>query len=257
MSDYLDCSLKPTLALKPEKRAKWLTQAISALKDGGVRVSDVYDIVGHPKFVNNVSNGVGQKMRRLLSSEMKLFTGKQRQGLEKSELFKKFPVDDGPKASKAAPAEVDEGKMDDMMARCRAFVRDNESLWEDRKRELDEAERQRREEEEERRQREEDEKRQKEEDARRAEEEARLREERRAEEAQRGGDDEGGRPEAGGSPERPERAGRGAEDTPERSGGKTKESRRSRDRGRSRDSRDSRSRSRGARRGERDGRRRR
>lgn len=201
--------MKPTLALKPEKRAKWLTQAIIALKDGGVRVSDVYDIVSHPKFINGVSNGHGQKMRHQMSKELRLFTDKQRQGLEKSELFKKFNADDGPKAAKPSKPEVDEGKMDDMMARCRAFVRDNETLWEDRKRELDEAEaeRERREEEErlkkeeeERRQKEEEEERQREEAAHRAEEEAEklAAEERRAS----GEDQECDRSEAAGSPER-------------------------------------------------------
>lgn len=135
----LDCQLKPTLALKPEARLKWLTRAVAALKDGSVRVSDVFDIISHPKFVNGVPDGVGKKMRRSLSSELGRFSDKQRQGLEKSELFKRFP-DEAPKGSKSKPAEVDEGKMDDMMARCRGFVRENEGLWEVRKRELEEAE---------------------------------------------------------------------------------------------------------------------
>jgi len=140
MSDFVDCSLKPTLALKPEKRLKWLEKAVSALKDGAVRVSDVFDIIGHPKFVNGIPDGVGKKMRRCLSgSTLNLFSGKQRDGLERSVLFKNFP-EEAPKPRKEHVKEVDEGKMDDMLARCRAFVRDNETLYEDRQKALDDAE---------------------------------------------------------------------------------------------------------------------
>jgi len=179
----VDCSLKPTLALKPEARAKWLTKAVSALRDGAIRVSDVFDIIAHPKFVNGIPEGIGKKMRRSLSGEMKLFSDKQRQGLERSELFKRFPEEAKP--SKAQPAEVDEGKMDEMMARCRAFVKDNETLYEVRKREVEEAEDKVRREEEERLRAIEDEKRRILEELSRQEDEAQRKndeEKRRAEE---------------------------------------------------------------------------
>lgn len=132
----VDCSLKPTLALKPEPRLKWLVRAVAALKDGAVRVSDVYDIIAHPKFVNGIDLKIGTKMRRALSSEMSLFSDKQRSNLERSELFKKFP-EEAPKERKKKEVETDEGKMDEMMARCRAFVKDNENLYEVRQKELD------------------------------------------------------------------------------------------------------------------------
>lgn len=159
----MDCNLKATLALKPEKRLKWLTQALSALKNGSVRVSDVFDIIWNPKFINGVPEGLGKKMRRSLNADINLFSAKQQQSLEKSEFFKRFPLEESkPKEVQ----QVNESAMDDMMARCRAFVRENETLWESRKQELDAAE--------ERRQREAEEKL-------RAEEEARLAEEKRLE----------------------------------------------------------------------------
>jgi len=136
MSDFVDCSLKPTLGLKPEPRLKWLVRAVAALKDGAIRVSDVYDIIAHPKFVNGIESKIGTKMRRALSGEMDLFSDKQRSNLQRSELFKKFP-EDAPREKKPKKEETDEGKMDEMMARCRAFVKDNENLYEVRQKELD------------------------------------------------------------------------------------------------------------------------
>lgn len=179
MSDYVDCSLKPTLALRPEARAKWLGKALFALKEGNVRVSDVYDIVKHPKFVNGLPDGVGKKMRRCVSDDLHLFSAKQKQGLEDSKLFAQFPYTE---PARAAPAPyMDENRMEEMMARCRSFVKDNENLYEQRQKEID-AEIFRKEEEErlvERRKREEREakegkKREEEEARQQAEEDARL-----------------------------------------------------------------------------------
>mmetsp|Transcript_69878 Transcript_69878/g.183258 ORF Transcript_69878/g.183258 Transcript_69878/m.183258 type:complete len:280 (+) Transcript_69878:427-1266(+) len=130
----VDCALKPTLALKPEARGKWLTKAIAAVKDGRARVSDVYDIVNHPKFINGVTPIIGKKMRRALTEGIDIFTDKQKKNLEACQLIKQYPLEE-PQATGAK--KVDEEKMDEMMARCRAFVRDNETLWEGRKQEID------------------------------------------------------------------------------------------------------------------------
>mmetsp|Transcript_51949 Transcript_51949/g.93407 ORF Transcript_51949/g.93407 Transcript_51949/m.93407 type:complete len:255 (+) Transcript_51949:118-882(+) len=176
----VDCSLKSTLALKPEKRSAWLTKAVSALKEGSVRPSDVYDIISNRRFVSEVSDKIGKRMRRALDPAIHLFSDKQRQGLEKCELFSQFPLEEAPPKQERGP-EVDESKMEDMMARCRAFVRENENLWEVRKRELEEAEERKRREEEERRLAEEnrilEEKRRVEEERRLAEEQERRKKE--------------------------------------------------------------------------------
>lgn len=129
--EAVDCSLKPTIAMKPEARAKWLPKALRAAEAGLARKSDVFDIIGNPKFINGMNDQVGKRARRIVEDFVHIFTDKQQRHLRKDcALAMTYPLEE--RAPEAVPQQ-DQEKMDEMMARCRAFVRENASTWEDRK----------------------------------------------------------------------------------------------------------------------------
>lgn len=150
--------LKAVLALKPEHRSKWLSKACRKVADGEANVKHVYDVLSSRKIVADMSDKVGRRMLRILREHLYLFSEKQQRYLgEDSPLATNFSVGDrseeepeeaeGAGAGTAAgpsarPTGVDEAaaRMEEMMARCRDFVRAKASTFEERQREAEQAE---------------------------------------------------------------------------------------------------------------------
>lgn len=105
---------KTIFAMKPEHRAKWLFKALKHAAVGEVRANDVYDVIASNRFVEDLPPKVGRKMGRAVQEQMDLFSTKQR----------RFLTSEAVLVSKFGAQESAESKMEDMMARCRAFVRE-------------------------------------------------------------------------------------------------------------------------------------
>lgn len=147
--------LKSVVALKPEQRVKWLSKALRAVADGEASVKHVFDVLSNKKLTQGFHVKVGRRMFRVVRDNLYLFSEKQQRYLsEESNLALEFAEedksDDEAEASKENPKpEVAlthvtsdaAARMEEMMARCRDFVRQNASAYDDRTREVQEAER--------------------------------------------------------------------------------------------------------------------
>ncbi|CAL1171648.1 unnamed protein product [Cladocopium goreaui] len=128
---HLSTDLKQVLAMKPEARSKWLAKAVQQAhpQDGRLSPKSIYDIIAHAKFANDLNEKMGQRMYRVLHANLSLFSTKQQKFLEKEcALAKQFAV----AAFAPVPGAEEEDTtaadaMEDMMARCRAFVRERQS----------------------------------------------------------------------------------------------------------------------------------
>jgi len=140
--------LKSVLALKPDQRVKWLGKACKAVAEGEASVKHLFDVLTSKKLVHGVPPKPGQKMLRILKEHLYLFSEKQQRFLqEESSLVQTFDKEDSEeervaaRSEKQAPAADAGLRMEEMMARCRDFVRAQASGFEDRTREVEEKER--------------------------------------------------------------------------------------------------------------------
>lgn len=130
--DFVPLDRKVVFLMKPDKRQKWLTKALKQAGEGLVRASDLYDVIASTRFAEDVPYKLGQKMNRAVQQQLDLFSGKQQRYLSTESLLStKFGKVGAPEAEleDVAHEGTDEGEaavsqMEEMMARCRAFVRE-------------------------------------------------------------------------------------------------------------------------------------
>jgi len=141
--------IKSVLAMKPEQRVKWLSKACRKVGDGEANVKHVYDVLSNRKLVADMTEKVGRRMVRVLREHLYLFSEKQQRVLtEDSALATRFTIedrsedDDEPDDAARPSTRVDEAaaRTEEMMARCRDFVREKAGTFEQRRREAEEAE---------------------------------------------------------------------------------------------------------------------
>lgn len=130
--DSVPLDRKVVFLMKPDKRQKWLTKALKQAGEGLVRASDLYDVIASTRFAEDVPYKLGQKMNRAVQQQLDLFSGKQQRYLSTESLlstkFGKVSAPE-PEVEETANEGTDEGEaavsqMEEMMARCRAFVRE-------------------------------------------------------------------------------------------------------------------------------------
>lgn len=135
--DDVSLDRKSVFALKPPQRAKWLAKALKGVADSVLRASDVYDLVANSRFVEDVPYKLGKNMARTVQQQLTLFSAKQQRFLvTEAALGQKFGMT--PEEEKELEVSVDvkanDGtaddsmQMEDMMARCRAFVREKNMI---------------------------------------------------------------------------------------------------------------------------------
>jgi len=149
--------LKEVLSLRPEQRQRWLAKACRKAADGEANVKHVYDVLTSRRIVADMSDKVGRRMLRVLREHLYLFSEKQQRWLsEESPLAMQFSVDERSDAdmddreepvasssgTKKPQADDAAARMEEMMARCRDFVRAKASTFEERQQEAAEAEHQ-------------------------------------------------------------------------------------------------------------------
>mmetsp|Transcript_54060 Transcript_54060/g.167798 ORF Transcript_54060/g.167798 Transcript_54060/m.167798 type:complete len:379 (+) Transcript_54060:56-1192(+) len=144
----VELDLKVVLTLKPEARLKWLVKAFRMAEEGRAFGGELYNIVSARKFVAGVPSRIGRKLAALVRENLDTFSEKQQRYLKSREcpLNASYPRE--PEARK--DNSEDEGgdaaaRMEEMMARCRAFVREKANTFEDRAAEVAETERRARE----------------------------------------------------------------------------------------------------------------
>lgn len=107
--------LKAAVAIKAEARPKWLTKAFKQAEESKSVVSELYTIVSSQKYAKGLPEKIGRKLLAIIHDNLSAFSEKQQRFL------------------KSKDEEVDAAsRMEEMMARCRAFVRENANGFEDR-----------------------------------------------------------------------------------------------------------------------------
>mmetsp|Transcript_36816 Transcript_36816/g.72849 ORF Transcript_36816/g.72849 Transcript_36816/m.72849 type:complete len:281 (-) Transcript_36816:168-1010(-) len=149
--------VKEVLGLRPEQRQRWLIKACRKAADGEANIKHVYDVLTSRKLVAGMSDKVGRRMLRILREHLYLFSEKQQRWLnEESHLAMQFSVGEcsdgdvegtgdiiGSSRGAIKPQADDAAaRMEEMMARCRDFVRAKASTFEERQREAEEVEHQ-------------------------------------------------------------------------------------------------------------------
>lgn len=124
--------LEQVLQKRPDGRAKWLAKALVQAADGRMDSQSLYSVVAHNRFIEELTEKAGKRMYRALHANLHVFSSRQRKFLEKEcALARKYAAtafqgiqkdgDEDEKQEQAASA------VEDMMARCRAFVRERQS----------------------------------------------------------------------------------------------------------------------------------
>lgn len=146
--------VRAVLAMKPDQRVKWLSKACRRVADGEANVKHVFDVLSNRRITSDMALKAGQRMLRALREHLYLFSEKQQRYLsEESPLATQFALDgrsddervadmDERATARGSKPVVDDAaaKMEEMMARCRDFVRAKASSFEDRQKEAEEAE---------------------------------------------------------------------------------------------------------------------
>lgn len=163
LQEEVEMDMKAVLALKAEARPKWLAKACKMAEDGRTSVGELYNIVSSRKFAAGLPTRIGRKLASLLRDNLELFSDKQQRYLKSKEclLIAGYSADgegrnglpNGSNIDKAGQDAVVEeqdsvdaaARMEEMMARCRAFVREKATTFEDRAAECAETERRARE----------------------------------------------------------------------------------------------------------------
>lgn len=127
--------------LEPEDRATWLSKACRLANEGVMRTSQLFDVMMAEKVVDGVPEKLGRRMMNTLKKHMGVFSDKQQKSLKNAPLMLAFeirrePNEDGSTGGKRFnPAAHDPdaaAKMEEMMARCRDFVREKASTYDER-----------------------------------------------------------------------------------------------------------------------------
>jgi len=116
---------------KPDGRAKWLAKALMQVQEGRLSPHTLYDIVAHRLFVKDLTEKAGRRMYRSLHANLGVFSSKQQKFVEKecalAQLFAATAWNGNPKDEfQDDEEEATAAVREDMMARCRAFVRERQ-----------------------------------------------------------------------------------------------------------------------------------
>lgn len=117
---------------QPVEKAPATTVELEQAADGRMDSQSLYSVVAHNRFIEELTDKAGKRMYRALHANLHVFSSRQRKFLEKEcALARKYAAtafqgiqkdgDEDEKQEQAASA------VEDMMARCRAFVRERQS----------------------------------------------------------------------------------------------------------------------------------
>lgn len=149
--DNTDIDLRSVLAMEPELRVKFVSKACKLAGDGKVKVGKLYDVLSSRKVINELGEKQGQRLLKNMTQYLWVFSDKQQRYLkEESALATQFTLEPSPKPERTwrnqAPRASSGGedaasRMEEMMARCRSFVREKAATYDEREREIKERER--------------------------------------------------------------------------------------------------------------------
>eukprot|EP00928_Gymnodinium_smaydae_P051302 TRINITY_DN3482_c0_g1_i1.p1 TRINITY_DN3482_c0_g1~~TRINITY_DN3482_c0_g1_i1.p1 ORF type:complete len:377 (-),score=64.80 TRINITY_DN3482_c0_g1_i1:255-1286(-) len=105
---------KAVLAMKPERRLKWLITALDRLRQGKVQSHSIYEILVHPKFPRDARGSIVSKMYSAVCAHVDHFSSKQQRVLETDSKLAQLSKEQEkaerpePAAAAQAPAERQE-----------------------------------------------------------------------------------------------------------------------------------------------------
>lgn len=121
--------LKAALLVKPEARAKWLAKAFRQIEEGKSSAPELYATVTSRKFSSGLPEKIGRKLVAIVKENLSVFSEKQQRYLKSKDFHLAAQYDAGDSDEEEADAA---SRAEEMMARCRAFVRENADTFEDR-----------------------------------------------------------------------------------------------------------------------------
>jgi len=90
--EYVSLDWDDVFPKKPKERLRWLYKAFLAAKDGRVKVSPLFDIVAHRKFIDGLKGSIATDTLNLIRGNLDIFSLKQQKQLtsDNFELFRKY-----------------------------------------------------------------------------------------------------------------------------------------------------------------------
>eukprot|EP00928_Gymnodinium_smaydae_P020829 TRINITY_DN18054_c0_g2_i1.p1 TRINITY_DN18054_c0_g2~~TRINITY_DN18054_c0_g2_i1.p1 ORF type:complete len:659 (+),score=153.38 TRINITY_DN18054_c0_g2_i1:138-2114(+) len=127
-------------AMGPDERASWLSLGCRLANEGAVNLNKLYDVLRDDRIANDLPDKIGLRMARTITKHLSLFSEKQQRALKDSRLLTDFlakPAGTRDTESRnVPPVRVEQptsaDMMEEMMARCRNFVRENAAGYEER-----------------------------------------------------------------------------------------------------------------------------
>jgi len=104
------CDLKNTLKLSADAKVDWLEKVLKSISKGQAKAQEVYDIVAHPRFVSGISERAGQKILRMVTDSILVFSEKQRDAFSKSKLFREFAMQQTQRRADSSDEEPAKGR---------------------------------------------------------------------------------------------------------------------------------------------------
>ncbi|CAK9072891.1 Hypothetical protein SCF082_LOCUS35785 [Durusdinium trenchii] len=131
----LELDPKKVLKMEPDERASWFSDVCRFASDGIVQVSQLYNVLSSEKFGDGLSEKAAKRMNRTMLKHLHLFSEKQQRylkqlGLVMDETETSKDVADYKSARRKGSDEDAAARMEEMMARCRNFVREKAGLAE-------------------------------------------------------------------------------------------------------------------------------
>eukprot|EP00440_Ansanella_granifera_P028036 gb/GFBE01030459.1/.p1 GENE.gb/GFBE01030459.1/~~gb/GFBE01030459.1/.p1 ORF type:complete len:361 (+),score=43.59 gb/GFBE01030459.1/:1-1083(+) len=134
-----ETDLQAVLAKGSGTREKWLKKALQQVQDGDLQAVEVYDIIKVADFASDLKDKTGRSIYRLLMSRLSLFSKGQQRFLSKECALAQYFGSEGsgpPAGSQSSEVPRVDGSLgegegeaaEDMMARVRAFVRQQQGL---------------------------------------------------------------------------------------------------------------------------------
>eukprot|EP00435_Cladocopium_sp_Y103_P028626 s1165_g7.t1 len=133
---FVELDPKKVLKMEPEERASWLSEVCRFAVDGIVQASQLYNVLSSEKFGEGLSDKAAKRIHRTmlknLSGLAKLSPDPETEAKEMMDY----------KSVRRKGDEDAAARMEEMMARCRNFVRAKADTFEDRMREAEQREEQ-------------------------------------------------------------------------------------------------------------------
>ncbi|CAK8987833.1 unnamed protein product [Durusdinium trenchii] len=124
-----ETDIAAVLAKGSGTREKWLKKALQQVHDGELQAVDIYNILKVPDFASDLKDKTGRSMYKFLMSRISVFSkGQQRFLAKECSLAQMFGGEGGPSLVNDDNSKANPEAAEEMMARVRQFVRQQQGV---------------------------------------------------------------------------------------------------------------------------------